>query len=111
MAKTGKIKLSIPKPCSENWDKMTALEKGRHCSLCNNIITDFSTFTDKELVDYLSKAKGEICGRVDNTQLDRLLVANEASNTPAFRRLLLGAGLMAGVVSTAHSQNVRESHK
>jgi hypothetical protein len=108
MAKASKIKLSIPKPCVEDWDKMTLGEKGRHCSLCNNTIIDFSTFTDKELVAYLSKAKGEICGRVDNSQLNRLLVANELSNTPAFRRLLLGAALTAGIASTAHSQNIKQ---
>ncbi len=104
MRKPLKIKLTIPKPCNEDWDKMTPDEKGRHCSMCNTIIADFSTFTDKELVAYLSKAKGEICGRVDNTQLDRLLITNEASNTPAYRSFLFGAALTAGLVSNAHSQ-------
>jgi hypothetical protein len=63
------------------------------------------------LVAYLSKAKGEICGRVDNRQLNRLLVANQPSDTPVFRRLLLGAGLVAGVASTANGQSTVPQNK
>jgi len=111
MGKAKKIKLSIPKPCSENWDKMTPGEKGRHCSLCNKVITDFSTFTDKELLAYFTKAKGEICGRVGNSQLDRLLITNDPSNTPIYRRLLFGAALTAGLANTAHSQNTGQPNK
>ncbi len=104
MAKPLRIKLTIPEPCSENWDKMTVSERGRFCSRCSNIITDFSTFTDKELVEYISKANAKICGRFENTQLDRVIAIYEPANTPVFKRLLYGTALAAGVAGSLQSQ-------
>jgi hypothetical protein len=105
MRKPLKIKLTIPKPCSEDWAQMDLKERGRFCSHCSNIVTDFSTFTDKELLDYHSKEKGSGCGRFNNTQLNRLIIANEPANTPFYRRVLLGTALAAGVAGSAQGQN------
>jgi len=105
MGKPLKIKLSVPEPCHEDWDKMTPGEKGRHCSHCNKSVIDFSKFTDKELVEYISKHKETGCGKFNSTQLNRLIVANEPSHTPVFRRILFGTALAAGVASTVNGQS------
>lgn len=109
MSKPLKIKISVPNPCSEDWDKMEPKGEGRFCSRCTNIIRDFSTFTDRELVEFLSKTKGKVCGQFANTQLNRLIVVTEPSNTPMFRRLLFGAALTAGVAGTVHGQSTAPS--
>ncbi len=105
MAAVLKKKLTIPNPCSENWDTMTPAEKGRFCKSCSTIVTDFSTYTDSELLEYFSKAKGETCGRFNVAQLNHILVANDPSQTPVFRKLLFGTALAAGCVGIAHGQN------
>jgi hypothetical protein len=106
MAKPRKIKISIPTPCKEKWDNMTPDGNGRYCGHCTTLVTDFSAFTDRELVEYLSGKKGKMCGRFENSQLNRIIAIQEPSNTPMFRRLMLGTALAAGVAGTAHSQDI-----
>jgi hypothetical protein len=70
------IKLIIPKPCHQNWQSMAPNEHGRHCMACQKTVVDFSMMTDKEILDYISNAHGEICGRIDPHQLNRRLHEN-----------------------------------
>ena len=32
----------IPNPCHEDWNKMTPEDKGRHCSVCDKVVIDFT---------------------------------------------------------------------
>ena len=84
---------------------MTPDEKGMFCNHCQKSVVDFSTYTDGELLDYFTKAKGMICGKVSNHQLNRLIVANSQSDTSVFHRLLLSAALTAGVAGVTQGQN------
>ena len=57
------MKINIPKPCSENWDKMSPKEKGRYCLSCNKVVVDFTEMTIEEIHEYfLEKRKEEVCG-------------------------------------------------
>ncbi len=68
------VKISIAKPCAENWEQMLPAERGRHCAACDRLITDFSTKSDQEILDYLKHANGKLCGRFNNEQLERNLI-------------------------------------
>lgn len=91
--------LSIPKPCHEDWEKMTAQDRGRFCSLCQKTVVDFSHFSDKELIDYFKTSRiGSTCGRLNNTQLERPLVINR---TPKRNPIVAwGAALFALLASS-----------
>src|SRR6478752_2299174 len=65
------IQIQIPEPCHENWDKMNASAQGRFCNACSKVVVDFSMMSDKEILNYISKASSSICGRVNNDQLNR----------------------------------------
>ena len=57
--------IKIAKPCSEDWDKMSKNNLGRHCQLCDKTVVDFTKMTSEEIRDYLSKkGKQRICGRI-----------------------------------------------
>ena len=73
------IHISIPKPCHEQWDGMTATERGAFCQSCQTEVIDFSTMTDREVVEYLSKNKTG-CGRFRNDQLNTNLVIPSVEN-------------------------------
>ena len=67
------IKITIPEPCSQKWNELTAVEKGRFCLSCEKVVIDFSTMTDKELIRYFKDYQGNICGNFNSTQTDRII--------------------------------------
>jgi hypothetical protein len=69
----GSLLLNIPEPCHENWQNMTPQAQGRFCGSCEKVVVDFSVMTDKEVLDYFSKASQHVCGRFSNDQLNKEL--------------------------------------
>jgi Na+-translocating ferredoxin:NAD+ oxidoreductase RnfG subunit len=70
-----KYKISIPEPCTENWDKMTPKDNGRFCLSCTKTVVDFTTMLPEEVQHYfISNQNKSICGRFKNTQLDEIII-------------------------------------
>ena len=69
------IKVVVPSPCSQNWNKMPAQDQGRFCKHCSHVVTDFTRMSDEEVVQYLIQHKHEkVCGHFRNDQLSRLRI-------------------------------------
>ena len=49
------IQLNIPKPCHENWDQMTPVDKGRFCGFCQKQVVDFTAMNDEQLALFFKK--------------------------------------------------------
>jgi hypothetical protein len=88
-----KITLQIPTPCHESWDAMTPNATGRHCAACAKTVVDFSEKTDAEILHYLARASGEICGRVRAAQVGRTLIPAMPVRTGARWRSWLAAAV------------------
>ncbi|WP_343330967.1 hypothetical protein [Polaribacter staleyi] len=70
-----KLKITIPKPCHENWNKMTQKEKGKFCSSCSKTVIDFTKKTTSEITDYLIKNKKKrVCGHFYKKQLNSITI-------------------------------------
>jgi hypothetical protein len=70
-----KFKISIPKPCHENWNKMSPKEKGRFCSSCAKTVVDFTKKSTTEIQDYLIEHKNKrVCGHFYKKQLDTIVI-------------------------------------
>ena len=64
-AKDSNFNVLIPKPCHEDWGKMTPKEQGRHCEMCNKVVVDFTTSSKEEVVNFIqSRPNEKVCGRV-----------------------------------------------
>jgi len=62
--------IHIPKPCNEDWSKMTSIEKGKHCNACQKTVIDFTKMKNEEITDYLIAKKEEgVCGRFLSSQI------------------------------------------
>lgn len=71
MENQNNVKISIPKPCHEDWNKMTPNEKGAFCSKCAKTVVDFTKKTTEEISSFLIAETGKkICGRFLSRQLD-----------------------------------------
>lgn len=68
-------KITIPKPCHEDWDKMTPDETGRFCNSCSKSVVDFTQMLPNEIQDFFVKNQGQkVCGRFKNSQLNSLTI-------------------------------------
>jgi len=69
-------KITIPKPCHEDWNTMTQEEKGRFCGSCKKTVIDFTKLSNSEVQDYLSENKHQkICGHFKKEQLDTIHIS------------------------------------
>src|ERR1700749_3191609 len=83
--------LKIQKPCSEKWSAMTVNDAGKFCSNCQKNVIDFSTCSDDEIIRVLEKMDGKICGRLKQSQLNRILVAAKNRKiSPHLNKILAG---------------------
>ena len=48
---------------------MSIQDIGRHCKVFDKVVVDFTSMTDEEVLNYFSKQKGNICGRISEDQL------------------------------------------
>lgn len=64
-------KITIPSPCSENWNEMTPTEKGAFCQKCSLEVIDFTQKTPEEIRETLTLNLGQrVCGHVSKVQLE-----------------------------------------
>jgi hypothetical protein len=80
--------LHIPEPCHENWNNMSAAQQGRYCHSCCKTVTDFSMMTDKEILQVLSKAAENSCGRFTKDQLQRPLYEEQPTHSKPYKFFL-----------------------
>lgn len=63
------IQIFVEKPCFEKFEKFNQTSAGGFCDSCQKEVIDFTTMTSKELLNYFSNTKGEICGQFKTSQL------------------------------------------
>ncbi|MFT3678831.1 MAG: hypothetical protein QM791_01075 [Ferruginibacter sp.] len=93
------LQISIPKPCHEDWDKMTPNQQGRHCTACAKTVTDFTTMSDEEVkLFFINRTEEKTCGRFRTDQLQRITITlpeNIFSIRMAYWKKFLAACLLA----------------
>ncbi len=95
------MKITIPKPCHENWDQMSIDEQGRFCSVCSKTVRDFTHTSDDELIDEL-RSDQNVCGRFSSYQLGRNF------NFSIISKLTFGLFAFSGAVFTVNGQQLKE---
>jgi hypothetical protein len=83
--------IDIPLPCSENWESMTPIEKGRFCANCQKVVIDFTQLSNEEIIQTFRQKPKELCVRMYRKQLRDVnnVLLNSYTNraifiTPAF---------------------------
>ncbi len=106
MNKPKHIQLSIPHPCTQNWDEMTPDAKGRHCAHCQKTVIDFTAWSDAALYNYFTKNTGAVCGRFTAMQLDRPMSIPYQPHSKLYRiAIALGLTLTLSQTPHLHAQN------
>ena len=67
----GKFKITIPKPCHEDWNAMKPDQTGRFCGSCIKSVVDFTSMQPSEIQEYFSLHPNQkVCGRFKNEQVN-----------------------------------------
>lgn len=102
-------KISIPKPCNENWNEMLPEQQGRHCLACCKTVVDFTGWEMADIQNYLKQRSSErVCGRFNNDQVTtasegnnkKLLSHVMQANIPILRKIAAVIILCFGLLST-----------
>ncbi len=96
------MKITILKPCHENWNTMSPDEKGRFCAVCSKTVRDFRKVPDDDIIDVFSKASDEICGNFNPSQLNRELHYSYINTL--FVKFAVGAILTTGGIVSVNAQ-------
>ncbi len=95
------MKVNIPEPCHEDWNKMDTQEKGRFCGSCQKLVIDFTAMSDSEIVNYFKAYKSEnTCGHFKKTQIERNLKPQETPRRKLFLKELAAACFAFFLAST-----------
>jgi hypothetical protein len=76
MKKKLSIKLNLENPCSENWELMSLTNDGRYCAKCCKEVVDMTTWANNDFVNYFNLNQEKICGRLYESQINKLFVDN-----------------------------------
>ncbi|MBX9784039.1 MAG: carboxypeptidase-like regulatory domain-containing protein [Chitinophagaceae bacterium] len=105
--------ISVPEPCHEDWNKMTPVEQGKHCAVCQKNVVDFTTQDDEEILNFFKNYNGSACGRFTKEQLNRPIEIIELKPASSFLKYAAGLllpGLMIGSkVSGQQKKDVKKS--
>lgn len=91
------MKISIPKPCSENWNQMTPSEKGRFCTSCQTQVINFKGKSVEEIKYFLEQQTGSSCGRFSRYQIENFNATYQELPSPSNLRKWTMAAVLAGV--------------
>lgn len=102
--------LSVPKPCSQNWDEMKETNGGRFCNNCQNTVIDFTALSNEEVYRFFASAKNVPCGRFHRSQLNVNLAPQKTLPQPWKKRYRSAAAFMAflALKNTSVSAQTRE---
>jgi hypothetical protein len=67
-----KFKITIPKPCHEDWNNMSHNATGRFCGSCTKTVVDFTKMKPPEIQEYFIQNQGKsVCGHFKNEQINK----------------------------------------
>lgn len=101
------FKLTIEKPCSQNWDTMESNMGERYCAQCSKNVIDLTNLSDIEILAVIKRTKGELCGRVTRKQLEQVFIQPGMSyNMSRIRKILAGILALSSTGSLVYSKNI-----
>jgi len=104
--------LKLNKPCSEEWSKLTATEKGAFCDLCSKNVIDFTQLSQTEISLTIKNSKEPICARVTHRQLNTPLFDFETQKNYKLPYSNIAAGLLiATALTSGQSLHAKNSSK
>lgn len=68
------IYISIPEPCTQDWDAMIPNQHGKYCDSCKKTVIDFTEMSDTQILNFIQNNKSQSCGIFHNDQLEKQIL-------------------------------------
>ncbi len=104
------INIKIAEPCKENWEEMTATQRGAFCNSCERDLYDFTKLTDIELVHFFAKNNTDFCGRYKKSQLNRNITLDTSYSFFRLYKYVVGLFLAFGSFNNLKANPKPEIH-
>ena len=110
MKKQATFQITIPTPCHEKWEEMTAVERGRFCAVCQTKVIDFTNDSDDEIIKYLQE-NNKVCGRLLPEQENRALIEKRKTSVfaPIYKKIAASFILIAAFGDKSFAQQKKQS--
>ena len=84
--------IDIKNPCHLKWNSLEGNSCERFCSSCATPVVDLTQKSNSEIIGFVMKQKGRVCGRIRQDQVDRILLQNRTNTSliKAFFVFVLG---------------------
>ncbi|SDD92403.1 CarboxypepD_reg-like domain-containing protein [Mucilaginibacter pineti] len=92
--------INIPQACHQSWQQMTPVEQGMHCQSCSKTVTDFTSMSNQQVINYLAK-QSHVCGRFNDYQLNSINHQLNVQSVPAaggWKRLVMLMGVFGSTI-------------
>lgn len=96
--------IELKNPCSVKWDDLSGCGSNRFCQSCSTPVVDLTTKSSDQIIDFVMRSEGRICGRIRKSQVDRI-IQSQRSNKPILKTFLFFI-LGFAVVTDAHSEKI-----
>ncbi|WP_405565332.1 carboxypeptidase-like regulatory domain-containing protein [Polaribacter sp. Asnod6-C07] len=102
-----KYQITIPKPCHEDWNKMTSTEKGKFCESCSKEVVDFTSLSNSEIAKKVRK-DNNLCGRFKDNQLNTELEVIKKNN---LSKVAAGLALISAISASepVFTQSIKDN--
>lgn len=100
-----KYTITIPEPCHENWENMTATAKGRLCDSCKKEVIDFSN-TSRAMLSQKLDSGAKLCGRFRPDQLNRSIRSRKGNAIKQSGALVASVALLSGIAPVIAQDHV-----
>lgn len=97
-------RITIPSPCSADWDEMAGNEQVRFCLHCSKHVNNLSEMTRKQALEMVARSKGRLCVRYYRRPDGRVQTTGTPHNQLyqiKRRASLLATGAFTAVLSLA----------
>lgn len=103
--------LSVKVPCSEKWANFTPTANGGFCSSCRKNVIDFTTKSEREIIDFFNNKRTDTCGRFYRSQLRPYPVAAISAPLPKINWIHAGLLGLALAIASAPEAKAQVGHE
>lgn len=72
--------INIKNPCKLTWNSLNGCGNSKFCESCSTQVIDLTSKSSTEIIDFVMRSKGKVCGKISQDQVDSVIQSNSSSS-------------------------------